>query len=192
MSNVKGSKISLKLAFVKEYYGDDALARLLKSMPPEDQLALRMILDAGWYPIDLYHRTVIAICKVLARGDESVYTTIGHHSAQLSLDSVYKVFRAKNPITVLKNMVPLHSLMNDPGEMRVIPICENQCTVEVLKPESMVEICKVAKAFYYRSVELAGGMDIKIKHPRCTGLGHALCQFDIAWRKTNVGPAVTQ
>ncbi len=182
MSRVKGSKISLKTAFVKQHYGDEKLSELIDSMPPADQLALKMILDTAWYPIDLYHRLVIAICQVTAGGDESIYAAVGHHSARLSLDSVYKVFKARSPIAVLNNMIPLHSMMNDPGEMRVTPIGDTQCIVEVLQPPSIPEVCKVAQAFYQASVEVTGAQDVQVRHTACSGKRDPLCRFEISWR----------
>lgn len=182
MSQVKGSKISLKLAFVKEHYGEEKLAELIASMDTADRLALKIVLDTGWYGISLYQRLVIAICRICASGDETVYDRIGAHSAQLSLDSVYKVFQAKNPLVALKNMAPLHSLMNDPGEMTVTPGEAGHCVVTVVEPKSIPEICRVARAFYKRTVELCGGNQVVVDHRLCSGNGERFCEFDIRWQ----------
>ncbi|MCI0489711.1 MAG: hypothetical protein L0229_24240 [Blastocatellia bacterium] len=182
MSKVKGSKISSKLAFVRDEYGETALIDLIRSLEPADQESLRMVLDTGWYPIELYERVMRAICRTAAAGDEAVYTRIGYHSAEEVLSNTYKVFRGKNPVDLLNKMIPMHSMINDPGEMEVVSERDGQCTIKVLKPRSMPVICQVARAFYHRAVEMCGGMEVQVRETQCSGLGDSFCQFDIKWQ----------
>lgn len=181
MSKVKGSKISSKLAFVRDIYGEAALEEVKKSLDLGDQEALRMVLDTNWYSIELYERVMRAICRTAAGGDESVYAKIGRHSAEEVLENTYRVFRGKNPVDLLNKMVPMHSMINDPGEMRVESNGERQCTIKVLKPRSTLMICQVARAFYQRAVELCGGMSVQVREVQCSGKGEPLCRFDITW-----------
>ena len=182
MSKVKGSKITSKLAFVRNEYGEAALTAMVRSMEPTDQESLRMVLDTSWYPIELYERVIRAICHTAASGDETVYTRIGYHSAEEVLNNTYKVFRGKNPVDLLNKMVPMHSMMNDPGEMEVRSERDGQCTIKVLKPRSMPVICRVARAFYHRAVELCGGTAVQVSEVHCSGEGESFCQFDIKWQ----------
>jgi hypothetical protein len=52
MSRVKGGKISSKLAFVRDRYGESKVAEVLDSMTAGDQQALAMVLDTEWYPLE--------------------------------------------------------------------------------------------------------------------------------------------
>ncbi len=184
MANVKGSKISSKLAFVRNEYGEAMVAEVVSSLGPADQEALRMVLETGWYPMELYERVMKAICKTAARGDNSVYARIGHHSAEEVLTKTYRIFRGKSPVDALNKMVPMHSMINDPGEMEVTSVREGQCTIKVLKPRSTETICRVAHYFYERSVELCGGTNVQVREVKCSGRGAAFCQFDITWDKS--------
>ena len=184
MANVKGSKISSKLAFVRDEYGDEMVTEVVRSLGPADQESLRMILETGWYPIELYERVMKAICKTAARGDASVYARIGHHSAEEVLTKTYRIFRGRSPVDALNKMVPMHAMMNDPGEMEVVSQSEGQCTIKVLKPRSTETICRVANYFYERAVELCGGANVRVREVKCSARGATFCQFDITWDKS--------
>ncbi|MEW6207033.1 MAG: heme NO-binding domain-containing protein [Acidobacteriota bacterium] len=184
MANVKGSKISSKLAFVRDEYGDEMVTEVVRSLGPADQESLRMILETGWYPIELYERVMKAICKTAARGDASVYARIGRYSAEEVLTTTYRIFRGRSPVDALNKMVPMHTMMNDPGEMEVVSQSEGQCTIKVLKPRSTETICRVANYFYERAVELCGGANVQVREVKCSARGAAFCQFDITWDKS--------
>lgn len=183
MAKVKGSKISSKFAFVRDEYGEAMVAEVVSSLGPADQEALRMILETGWYPIELYERVMKAICKTAARGNNSVYARIGHHSAEEVLTTTYRIFRGKSPVDLLNNMVPMHSMINDPGEMEVLSEREGQCTIKVIEPRSTETICRVAHSFYERAVQLCGGANVRVREVKCSARGAAFCQFDITWDK---------
>jgi predicted hydrocarbon binding protein len=183
MSKVKGTKISSKLAFVKDKFGEEALSNVIASMLVSDQEILHFLLDTGWYPIELYERVLRAICKVAAGGDMSIYSKIGEHSAEHNLNNAYRAFRSKDPIKLLENMVPMHSMLNDPGEMEVIKEQEGRCVIKVTKPRSTNIICRISRAFYQRVVELCGASNVRVLETKCSGRGDEFCQFDISWQK---------
>jgi predicted hydrocarbon binding protein len=181
MSKVKGGKLSSKLAFVKEAHGQAALDKLIASFPADDQAQLKFVLEASWYSFDLYERLIRAVGQVAGAGDESIYTKMGHHSAERALKGTYRAFVGKNPTDLLQRSAQMHKMRNDPAEMEVIVDGATRCVVKIMQPKSTVEICKVSKAFYERSIELAGGRDVHVRETECTGRGDPLCRFEISW-----------
>jgi predicted hydrocarbon binding protein len=181
MDKVKGGKISSKLAFVREVYGQEMLAKLIDSFPPQDQLQLKIVLETKWYSLDLYEQVILAVCKIAGNGDQAVYAQMGRHSAELAFNGAYRAFRAKNPVDLSRRFVLMHKLRNDPAETEV-SVEEGRCIVKVTKPRSTVEICRVSKAFWERSVELAGGRNVEVREPRCMGRGDLACLFEISWK----------
>ncbi len=158
MANVKGNKISSKFVFVRDSYGEDVLQEVLMSMPPEDQAALKTVLETGWYPFELYHRLLLAVCEIAAGGDESVYNAIGRSSAEFAFAKAYKPFLSTNPVDLVnKKMIPMHSLRNDPARMEVVSEREGHCVIKIIEPRSTLAICKVMRAFVVRSFELMAG-----------------------------------
>jgi predicted hydrocarbon binding protein len=182
MAKVKGGKIGSKLAFVKEAHGQEILDRVIASLPAADQTELKIVLEGSWYSYDLYERLIRAICELAGGGDEAIYTQMGHHSAERALRGTYKAFVGKNPTDLLQRSAQMHKMRNDPAEMEVLVDGPTRCVVKIMQPKSTVEICKVSKAFYERSVELAGGRDVHVREPQCMGRGDSLCRFEISWK----------
>ncbi len=182
MAKVKGSKISSKLGFVRETYGEEKVTAFLRSLPLQDQEQLRILLNSGWYPIELYEQVMEAICDIVANGDEMIYEQMGRHSAEEILNGTYKAFRGKNPMALFDNMAPMHAMLNSPGRLEVISTGATQCRIKVFEPRSTLRICRVAKHFYERAAELSGGTAVSVSEPSCSGKGDAYCQFDISWQ----------
>lgn len=181
MAKVKGGKISSKLAFVRETYGEAMVEKIVDSMSPTDKASLKIVLDSAWYPLALYDRLLTTVCDVAAGGDESVYTRIGKHSAEVAFTTTYKAFRGKNPVDLVRKMSSMHAMRNDPAEMEVVSQSENHCTVRISKPQSTVTLCKVSRAFFIRAIELCDGRGVRVLEPRCSGRGDAYCEFNIDW-----------
>ncbi|HMG33323.1 MAG TPA: hypothetical protein VKM94_05240 [Blastocatellia bacterium] len=182
MGRVKGGKISSKIAFIREYYGEEMIQKIVASMTPRDQAELKLILDTAWYSIDLYDRFVVAICDVAASGDSSVYEKIGFHSADLAFSTTYKTFRGKNPTDLFEKTLSMHAMRNDPAEMKVISQQDGACIVRIAQPRSTVALCSLARAFYVRAIELCGQSNVRVRETSCSGRHEAYCQFEIAWQ----------
>lgn len=78
-AKVKGSKISSKVAFVREQFGEDGLRALIDTLPESDRNDVSSIIDLRWYPIELYDRVLNGIVRVIGRGDEAILDRIGAH-----------------------------------------------------------------------------------------------------------------
>ena len=181
-SKVKGTKITSKLTFLREEYGDAMAQSVLESLAQDDRLKLEAAVDLGWYEISLYETLVGAIVEVAGKGQEEILERIGHHSAGDLSQHAYKVYyRSGDPETVLQKMVPIHASLNDPGEMEVVKHRDRRLSVLVTKPRGSLLHCKVARAFYQRSVELCGVSNVVVEEPRCSARGDALCEFVVTW-----------
>ncbi len=183
MPRVKGTKITSKLAFVRERHGDEGVARLLQALGPADATAVRTAVGVGWYSIDLYERLVEALVETVGGGDEAVLDQVGEHTAESQAAGAYKVYyRAKDPAGLLESMAPMHSMLNDPGEMAVERQGETHVSLTVRAPTTSSRVCRIARAFYRRSVELSGGHDATVRETRCLARGGDECRFEVRWR----------
>ncbi len=186
MTRIKGSKLSSKLAFVKHAYGEEMLDQVINTMSTDDRPVISDVLDLRWYPSDLYERLVQTICRVAAHGDEAVYDRMGAETAEHQLTNIYASFRRDDLVKTLKNMVPMHSHMNDPGHMEVDSSRDCECTITVTEPRSAaVESCRISRAFYGRVAELSGATDVHVTERTCTALGDDACRFVIGWAAHN-------
>ena len=181
MVRVKGSKISSKLSYLKAKHGADAWGKVLASMSAEDQRALALVLDVSWYPQDLYERVLKAICRTMARGDESIYARIGEYTAEHQFSHLYRAYRTSDLAQTLQNMVPLHAKLNDPSGMEVSLEGPGRATLVVTAPPSTPVICAVSRAFYRSAVERHGVSSVEVHETQCSGRGDEVCRFEIRW-----------
>jgi predicted hydrocarbon binding protein len=179
MANVKGSKLSSKLSFVQQRFGPGAVERVLQVMSASDRAELSNIIDLRWYPFELYDRLLHAITNTNAAGDEAILDQMGAHSADHQLSNIYSAYKRDELVRMFKNMVPMHSHMNDPGRMEVSTAGDATCTITVTEPKSTAAACRVSRAFYRRVAEIAGAKSVRVVEPACTSRGDAACRFEI-------------
>lgn len=93
MARIKGSKLTSKLEFLRKVYGDEMVPHVLEALDPEAREALLDVSLLNWYPSELYDWLAAAICRVAARGDETVYDRMGADTAEQQLSGIYAAFR---------------------------------------------------------------------------------------------------
>jgi uncharacterized protein (TIGR02265 family) len=182
---VKGTKITSKLAFVRDVYGEDWAQRVLESLAPEDGEKVRTALEIGWHPRDLYERVIQAVVDGPGGGDERVLDRLGKHNAERQSEGAFAVYyRSRDPLTVLQGMAPMHRMLNRPGEMRVERQGDKHLTIFVDEPTGSSTICRIAAAFYRRSVELCGAREVTVREVECSGHDGDRCRFEVRWERT--------
>lgn len=183
MAKVKGTKITSKLAFVREELGEEAVDQVLATLSEEDRTEVRRTLGIGWYPHELYERLIEAVVYAGAGGDERILDRMGVHTAEVQSRGAYGVyFRSKDPEGLLRSMVPMHSMLNDPGEMSVEPREEGHVTIRVRQPPGSAPVCRLSRAFYRRAVELCGGRNVTVQELECSESDAPACRFEVRWR----------
>lgn len=155
--------------------------RVVRALPAADQELIREVLDIRWYSSDLYDRLVHAICTVAAGGDEAIYDRMGTESADLQLNNIYAAFKRNDLLKMFRNMVPMHSHLNDPAHMQVDSTRDGECTIIVRQPRSTTTGCRISRAFYRRVAEIAGADDVRVRESTCTAEGDDACRFVVQW-----------
>ncbi len=183
MSNVKGSSLLNRQAFVTERYGEEAWERLLTTLPAQDAQALRpRILSSAWYPFDLYNRLDRALCDLFAGGDLDLCRQVGVDSARRALSGTYRVFLKDGPSALLRRLAVLHRTLYDAGSMQVTSLSPGQCVIRATYvPGSSRTNCLVAAGFYHQVVEMCGGTDVRVSEGNCSARGAPLCLFNLRW-----------
>jgi predicted hydrocarbon binding protein len=142
---------------------------------------VRAAILSGWHPVELYHRVLDAVREQAGGGDPAVFDRIGEYSADSLFNTVYKGYLHQNPKQVLENMIPLHSLLNDPGRMELSMNGGATCAIRVFSPPAESSVCRCATAFYRKVLELCGARDVRVRETTCKTRGDAWCEFRIDW-----------
>lgn len=182
MGQVKGTKITSKMEFVRDVCGEDGVRQVLDALDADDRKQVRRALEIGWYSQELYDRLIRAIVDGPASGDERILDRMGAYSAERQAEQVYSVyFRSRDPQALLDGMTPMHRMLNDPGEMTVERRGDGHLTLVVEEPRGNPVSCRVARSFYQRAVELCGVEGVSVREVECSGTGAGRCRFEVRW-----------
>lgn len=181
-ARVKGTKLKSKLAFVEERFGSEVLQEVLAALPEGDRESLRRLLDLGWYPIGIFDRLLAAIVQVPGEGDLEILDRMGRETAEYQAEHAYRVyFRGRDPRALLEAMVPMHSQINKPARMELVERGERSLSLVVSEPPTTLLTCRLARSFYQRAMELAGGEMARVTESACMARGQDHCRFDMEW-----------
>ncbi|MFP3941494.1 MAG: DUF2378 family protein [Thermoanaerobaculia bacterium] len=182
MARVKGTKITSKMEFVRDVFGEEGVQQVLDALGPDERGQVRRALEIGWYDQELYDGLIQAILAGPGDGDERVLDRMGAYSADRQSEQVYSVyFRSRDPRAVIEGMIPMHRMLNDPGEMSVERRGDGHLSLVVQEPPGDPKSCRVARSFYQRAVELCGVDDVTVREVECSGVGAGQCRFEVRW-----------
>jgi len=171
------------LSFLKNRYGDDAIAGGIDKLAPPDRLELqKTILDSTWYPIE----TTRLLSKLQAALDGNTDTSLelGRYIAEYVFTGVYRMFLANDPIGQGKKIVhATNYFYRDVHKLEVDVTGPASCTVRyrLAKGKPSIATCNTRKGWWARALELAGASSVNISHPQCRALGHEVCEFLVTW-----------
>ena len=99
MAEIKGILLNAWVKFVKDRFGEEAVAKSLSGLSPEDhRLIPTKFLDASWYPYDSLHAFGKAIRPLVAKSNTNFAEDIGRFMAQHAFTGVYRSLLARDPI----------------------------------------------------------------------------------------------
>lgn len=181
-SRVRGDRVTSKLTFIKDTYGEPVLTSVMEAIDSGDRLTLENVRPSGWCGLELYDRLLTTICKIAANGDKSIYKELGRHSCEYTFSTNYAAFRPSDPMDMLTKLGSVYYLRNYPAEIYVTSETDGRCTIRILQPRATAAICKVTRAFYERTAQLCGGRNVQMHEPSCAAEGDLYCQYELVWQ----------
>jgi uncharacterized protein (TIGR02265 family) len=183
MQQVKGAVLKSRLAYVTEHFGEDGLQRVLDSLPPEDQAALRSILTVRWYPFDTGKRLDDAIVTVCGGGDPTYFKRLGTASADKNLTSLHASFLAPgNPHGFLAKARTIYSLYYETGHREYERTGERSGVLTTHDAETFsAPDCLTVVGWYERALAMCGASGVTIVEEECRATGGAVCRYRVSW-----------
>lgn len=186
MAEVKGILLNGWVKFLKERYGEQAVANALSGLSPEDhRLVPAVFLDASWYPFDALHALRKVTRPLVTRADGDITVEIGRFMAQHAFTGVYRSLLAHDPIKQVQKFTSIgefffHEARKLETEITGPASCLVRYRYEAgAKPTRA--ICASLTGFWSRSIELAGASKVKAFHPKCAAAGSDCCEFSFEW-----------
>jgi hypothetical protein len=184
MGRIKGIGYKAELQFVRSKFGEEALGKILSTLPAEDQAALKgMILASDWYPQAPLERFRQAVATHAADADLRVIEDMGRFSAEFALTGIYRVFLAVlSPAYAIKKAGNLFPKYFDSGKAEVMEHGPKDVSVRIADwPDASATLCTLIKGYFERSLELAGGRMVVVRKTACVNRGDPFCEYRAFW-----------
>ena len=184
MAQVKGTAVESSLRYVRERFGEAALARVIEALLPDDRAAFGQgVLASSWYGMDRFLRFMQEAEKQLRAQEPDVVRRMGRASCDYGITTVYKIFfKMGSPEFIISRGARVFSSYYDTGELRVVESGPGRAVAELLGFEGGApQFCDRIFGWMQRTLELSGAKGLRSAHSACVHRGDAVCRFEGSW-----------
>jgi len=186
MAQIKGILLNGWVKFLKDRFGEEAVANGLSALSAEDRrLVPNMFLDASWYAFDSLHALRKLTRPLVQPQHGDITVEIGRYMAQHAFTGVYKPLLANDPVKQVQKFTSIGEFFfREARKLETEMTGPASCLVRYryeadAKPTRA--ICASLTGFWSRSIELAGASKVKASHPKCFSAGADCCEFAFEW-----------
>jgi uncharacterized protein (TIGR02265 family) len=184
MQQIKGAVLKSRLGFVEEHFGKEGLARVLESLPPDDQRLLRIVFTSNWYPFELGKRVDDAIVRVLGGGRTDFFEKLGEASATRNLASLHSGYLSQgDPHAFLAKAPSIYSLYYESGRREYERTGPTSGTLTTYDAETFsAPDCLTVVGWYRKALEMCGVTGVQVSEDECRAKGGSVCRYQISWK----------
>ena len=183
---IKGASLQARLRYVENLAGADALSRILGTLSSAD----RKTLQHGLWPsslcdLELSARLDEAIAQEMdPENPVAVFRELGRSSADRNLRGVHKVFaRGQSPHDFLSSFPSVRATYYSDGVGTFRKTGDATAIFRVSGATSQTTAdCESTAGYLQRAIEILGGQNAYVEHPKCSGRGDDYCEFSCGWR----------
>jgi len=184
VANVKGSALASRVLWVKLGHGAAGLDRLVAQASPELRLAIEAgFTKASWYPFEQFVELNLVIDRLFGHGDLKLVKELGRSGADANLTTIYRLFyKVGTTHWILGRAVRLWSAHYDSGALEVMTRGPKTAVLRIRDFATPHEAhCLSILGWCERSIELSGGLNVRVSEPRCRTRGDECCQLEAVW-----------
>ena len=184
-ARIKGSVLITRLNLLKNQGGGERLQQVLQRLTAADRKVLEgVIMPISWYPLELNLRLDSAIADVLSPRDRSkAFIEMGRASAEQNLNGPHHVFiRKGDPHFLLSHSPEIYRLYYAVGSRTYEKTGPKSAVLRTMSAESVTEAdCLTIVGWYQRAIEMSGGRNVRIEHPKCRARANGHCEYLCTW-----------
>jgi hypothetical protein len=183
MASVKGTAVDASLRYVRERFGEAALASVLDALSEPDRAAIgRGVLASSWYPMDALLAFMTEAERQLGPRESDLARRMGRASSEYSLKGIYKIFfKVGSPEFIIARAAPVFSSYYDTGEMKVTESVHGRASMELVGFTGALQFCERVHGWMERTLELSGARGVRLVHSACVHRRDPVCRFEARW-----------
>lgn len=183
MQQVKGAVLKSRLGFVEEHGGADGLARVIASLPPDDQRALRIVFTSNWYPFELGQRLDDAIMQVLGHGQPDFFERLGEASAVKNLATIHAGYLTKGDAHGFLCKAPgIYSAYYETGRREYEKTGERSARLTTYDAETFsAPDCLTVVGWHKKALAMCDVPGARVVEAECRAKGGRFCRYEISW-----------
>ncbi|WP_257454015.1 TIGR02265 family protein [Archangium lipolyticum] len=184
-ARIKGSVLITRLNLLRKQGGVERLHQVFQRLSAADRKVLEgVIMPIGWYPLELNLRLDDAIAGALSPKDRArAFVEMGRASAEENLQGPHHVFiRKGDPHFLLSHAPEIYRLYYAVGSRTYEKAGARSAVLRTVGAESVTEAdCLTIIGWHQRAIEMSGGRDVRVDHPKCRARGNGYCEYLCSW-----------
>jgi uncharacterized protein (TIGR02265 family) len=181
--HIKGGLLRARFLFLVLNHGPDAWARIVATVPEQDQTLLSDIVIDNWYDVGLLDAVDRAIAGELGGDQEKVFERLGEFSATSSLSGPFASLRNPDIHSFLSQSALIHRSYQDFGSSSYEALSDTSGLLTIrYNAAPPASFCASGTAYFRHAIELCGARSAAITHSRCRSRGDSVCEFYITWQ----------
>lgn len=179
---IKGAMVRAHLQFVRDRFGEDALAKTLKALPAAVAAEVQSVLASTWCAFESLVVLDRTIAKVVGRDERELMRELGRQSAQINLSTIYRAFHRDDLHDFFRNSATLHRQFQDFGDCQYERVGDTQCRITIRNAACFSPAYCASEAGYLEQVIAThGGKSARVAESTCQCAGDDRCTFELRW-----------
>ena len=186
MGEIKGILLTGWMIFLRNRYGEKAVAAAIEQLSAADAAALSsQFLPSSWYAYNTLHNLSELTRNLAAPNERNLSVEIGRFMSEHVFTGVYHPLLTKDPIKQVEKFRRIGEFFfHETRTLDTEILGRSNCVVRYryepgTKPTRA--ICESLAGFWSRTLELAGAGAVSSTHPKCIAARAALCEFTFEW-----------
>jgi hypothetical protein len=184
MLELKGPLFHSTIKYIKTKIGEERYKTFVAQLPEDLQAFLaKPILSSKFYPAGLLKGMTLGFIDYAHLDPVSTYHDIGRVSAEEGFSGIYKIFfKVGTPASMIKTAPFVFKSYYSQGEMKIGETGKNTVTLHLLGSGiDHIFLCERLSGFIVKTMELAGGHNVRLDHRRCHAKGDTVEEWVGEW-----------
>lgn len=179
---VKGSIIRAHAQWVRDYFGDRVMARVLSVMPPAAAIEANGVVDPAWCSFETLMHLDHAILEVCGARDAQLARELGRYTAHLMLSAGARSFRPEDIHRFCRCSVVADALLQERGTLAYEEVSERHGRIIICGTLAVSPLFCLGVSGYYEQILTAhGSREVTVVESVCQARGQDACAFELRW-----------